>query len=115
MNNQKVTQGGVEEVKDNLITDVVAVVKKIDPTAKILLYGSRARKDHTDNSDWDFFIATSFDKPRDLEDDLLNPLYDVMLKYDELIQVFVHSKSDWEAGASPSPIYDNIRNEGIEL
>lgn len=107
------TDGTVLE--GNIPAQVAAVVRSRDPQAKVYLYGSRARKDHHEDSDWDFFVATTVKNPRKLEDDLTYLVYDIILETDEFIQILTYPKASWEAGLSPSPLYDNIRKEGIEL
>ena len=90
-------------------------VRSADPDARVYLFGSRARQDHHADSDWDFFVATTRDDRLSFEDELLEPVYDLMLDHDELIQLVIHPKVDWEAGKSPSPLFDVIRREGVEL
>lgn len=99
----------------NLLSEVKSLVQKEDPKAQIYLFGSRARKDHRQDSDWDFFVVTSKKDYRRFENKILDVIYDLMLKYDELIQVIAYPKSSWEEGRSPSPLYDNIRKEGVIL
>ena len=98
-----------------LLSEVKSLVQKEDPKAQIYLFGSRARKDHRQDSDWDFFVVTSKKDYRRFENKILDIVYDLMLKYDELIQVIAYPKSSWEKGHSPSPLYDNIRKEGVIL
>ena len=107
--------GNSDQERGAILSAVANIVKSEDPQARVYLFGSRARMDHHNESDWDFFIATSKPDHRKFEDVILDSVYDVMLEYDELIQVLAYPKASWEQGLSPSPIYDNIRKEGIEL
>jgi len=43
-------------VKSALFNRVKNAVKQIEPSAEIILYGSRAREDFNEGSDWDFLI-----------------------------------------------------------
>ncbi len=107
----------MKEITDReaILSAVTSAVKAKDPQAKVYLFGSRARKDYHPDSDWDFFIATSKPNHREFEDIITDSVYDIMLEHDELIQVLAFPKSNWDKGLSPSPIYDSIRKEGIEL
>lgn len=107
--------GNSDAERRAILSAVAGIVKSKDPQAIIYLFGSRARMDYHDDSDWDFFIATSKSDHRKFEDVILDSVYDVMLEYDELIQILAYPRVSWEKGLSPSPIYDNIRKEGIEL
>jgi len=100
---------------DLLLSKLKEAVRAIDADSRVYLFGSRARGDSHSDSDWDFLVVSSKENKRDFEDELLYPVYDLMLEYDELIQIIVFEKEKWENGASPSPIYDTIRNEGVEL
>jgi len=58
-------------------------VNEVDPTAKIILFGSRARGDNKASSDWDFFILTSrqvdadYRDYRDVSESEIQPLIEV--------------------------------------
>jgi len=45
--------------KDWIIYQVKESVRKIDPKAKVILFGSKARGSSKKDSDWDFLILTS--------------------------------------------------------
>lgn len=97
----------IEKVKDAALS--------IDPDARVYLFGSRARQDHQADSDWDFFVATTRDDRRAFEHELSYPVFDLMLEHGVIIQIITFPKHRWEMEHSPSPLYDNIREEGIEL
>ena len=42
--------------------------KKIDPNVQVILYGSRARRDHVSDSDYDLLILTAGDASLTRED-----------------------------------------------
>ena len=98
-----------------LLTDVKAAVLAVDPNAETYLFGSRARGDAKADSDWDIFIATSQTDRKALEEALLDPIYDLMLAHEALIQYIAFSKQRWLRGDAPSPLYDDIREQGIRL
>jgi predicted nucleotidyltransferase len=39
--------------------NVKEAIKSIDPKAKVILFGSKARGDDKSSSDWDFLVLTS--------------------------------------------------------
>jgi predicted nucleotidyltransferase len=42
-----------------LISKVKSAINSVDPQAKVILFGSRARGDEKQSSDWDFLILAS--------------------------------------------------------
>lgn len=45
--------------KEWITYQVKESVRRIDPKAKVILFGSKARGDSKKDSDWDFLILTS--------------------------------------------------------
>ena len=86
------------------------------PNATIILYGSRARGDFSEDSDLDILIL--LDKAqltREDEKKVKYPLYDIEFETGKIISPLVLTKSDWESKHRITPFYDNIFREGIIL
>ena len=91
-------------------------VKQKDPDAEIILFGSRARAQATNNSDWDILILLNKNEvTRKQEKEFRDELYTVELETGEPISTFVFSKSDWEGRHKYTPLYQNIKRDGIHL
>ena len=87
-----------------------------DPSAIVYLYGSRARGDYREDSDWDILVITSKDKVTfDYEYDLRDPIFDVELESGQIISLLVYSKSDWVNKMPYSPLFININKEGLRI
>ena len=90
-------------------------IREVEPTAQIILYGSRARGDAHEHSDWD--VLAIVDKPRlTLKDrgNLQYPVWDKGLAMGEEINVFPYTRKQWEQ-APPSLFKHNVITEGITL
>lgn len=88
----------------------------IDPTARVILFGSRARGDAEEESDWDFLVLTNFIDSESLADTLRKRLLrEVELKYDVVISLIVKNIVRWESDYSVTNIYESIEEEGIEI
>jgi uncharacterized protein len=61
---------------------------------RILLYGSRARGDATEGSDWDILVVVHGPVDWKLENRILDACYEVDLKHDILIDIKVLSKDE---------------------
>ena len=103
------------DIQSLLLRELKAYVLTNDPEAEVYLFGSRARQEAGDDSDWDFFVVTDQPNRRNSENQLINGVYDLMLKFDTLIQVLVYSKDVYNRGLSPNPLFDAVRKEGIKL
>lgn len=91
-------------------------VDEIDDTAEIILYGSRARGDNKQDSDWDVMILLKRnDVDKRVEQIFRHHLLDLELEIGVPISVFVYSKSNWEAKYSITPLYKSIKKEGISI
>lgn len=96
----------------NLIRNTI---REVEPTAQIILYGSRARGEARKGSDWDVLVIV--DRPRltiEEKGNIEYPVWDKGLGLGEEINVFAHSKKQWEQ-APPSLFKYNVINEGIAL
>lgn len=84
-----------------------------DNLCQLILFGSRARGDWHEGSDYDFVVILRRKKPemidqvRDTEVDFLN-------RYDELSASLVYDEREWERRRH-LPIGVNIEREGIRL
>jgi len=52
----------MKTTKNQWLTQIKAEITTIEPTAELILYGSRARGNAHKNSDWDFLILTEKEK-----------------------------------------------------
>lgn len=100
-----------------LLDRVTATVRGIAPGAEIILYGSRARGDHHEESDWDFLVLVDDDRdPPVLKPDIRNALFQLELEVGEPLIAITHSKEYW---ARPliraTPFHRNVTAEGIHL
>lgn len=92
------------------------LVNNVDPNAKIILYGSFARGDNTNNSDIDLLILVDKEKITYQEEKQLKyPLYDLEFETGQIISPLVLSKKEWESKHRITPFYSNVTTEGIEL
>ena len=87
-----------------------------NPNAKIILFGSHARGEANINSDWDILILLNKLKVNKfIEKEYREELFDIELEIEEPISTFVYSENDWKTKYSVTPLYQNIKREGIVL
>ena len=87
-------------------------MKSLDPQAEVILFGSRARGDFRNDSDWDFLILFRRNLDRQLRELILEKLYEIELQTNSVISNIIHTNSEWE-DRSITPLYAIIHEEGI--
>jgi predicted nucleotidyltransferase len=98
---------------DYILKEIKRIVREKDPSAKIYLYGSRARGRGNDNSDWDILILLDKDKiTPELEKEITYSLYDLEFDTGEIISPMVYSEKEWTTKYRITQFYNNVMREG---
>jgi predicted nucleotidyltransferase len=104
------------KTKTQHITQLIRnYINTVDSTADIILYGSRARGDERQDSDWDILILTDYATNLMTERKFRDKLYDLELETGEAFSVFVYSKKDWQTKQKITPFYYNVSHEGVRI
>jgi predicted nucleotidyltransferase len=101
--------------KSIVLPRIKKVVSEIDPTADVILYGSRARGDEHPDSDWDLMILVNSRTDLDLESIFRHRLYEIELELDVSLSTTVHNKNEWKLKHWMTPLYQNISKEGLRI
>lgn len=91
-------------------------VKSIDPSADIVLYGSRAQGDADPDSDHDILIVT--DGPATIadEDHFRRSIYPIELETGAVLTIILVARYDWNSSLYDSmPFCRNNKREGVLL
>ena len=103
--------------RETHITQLISLrIKEKDPSADVFLFGSHARGQATEESDWDILILIDKQKEnRTIENKYRDLMFELQLELGEAISTFVYSKNDWETRFIHTPLYKNIKQEGIKI
>ena len=99
-----------------ILLKIKQLVNMTEPTATIILYGSHARGQNTKQSDIDLLILIDNDKVTYIDEQRIKyPLYDLEFETGKVISPLIFSRKDWETRHSITPLYQNIKKEGVQL
>ena len=99
----KITQIFTEKVKEKLSNHL----------KNIYLYGSRARGDYNEGSDYDFMIVVD-KRDKDIVDIITDESVNILNDYSELVSAIIYDEKEWEF-KKYIPLGKNILREGIAL
>jgi predicted nucleotidyltransferase len=101
---------------EEILKKVKEAVLKLEPSAEIILYGSRARDDYREHSDWDFLILLVGQIDTKRTDRIRCALYEIELDTDQIISSIVRSRQEWDSPRySVVPLRSNVEREGIRV
>ncbi len=99
----------------NITGRIRSEIKSIDPSAKVILFGSRARGDAKQDSDWDILILIKDTVTTEKERAFRYKLFDLELETGEVFSTFVYNSDIWNKKHKITPFYKSIKQEGILL
>jgi len=97
-----------------LIDRVKKAVRSVDPKARVILFGSRARGDNSKISDWDFLILISMQADENIKRQIRDRLIDIELDAEQVISTIIYSQDQW-SDYKVTPLYKNVYREGLEV
>lgn len=102
--------------RTEVVDQISQAIRRVEPTATAILYGSEARGDARPDSDIDVLVLLEGDK-RDLkrEETVSGELYDIELATGVLISPMIMLRKQWENRPFKTPFYINVMNEGVRI
>lgn len=100
--------------QEALLNKIKKTIREIEPEADIYLYGSRARGDSTQDSDWDLLILVEGSVNDIRTDQIRHRLYEIEWESDHIISSIVRTRKQWNSIAYHKlPIRMKVESEGI--
>lgn len=102
--------------KENIVTAISQVANTgIPKGARVILFGSQARGDAKEGSDWDVLVLIDKERLSPSDHDLYSyPFWELGWKIDAMIHPAVYTLSDWNTKANPI-FRTNVERDGIVL
>jgi predicted nucleotidyltransferase len=99
-----------------LLERIGATVREVEPDARIVLYGSRARGDAAPDSDWDLLLLVNGPVDRGRRAAICERLFELELETDTILSPIVLAKEEWATPLSRAmPFHANVEREGVEV
>ena len=82
--------------REEILQEIKRRVLAVEPQAEVWLYGSRARGDYTDDSDWDLIVIVPREIDYKQKKKISYPIYDLGMEIGELFSIFIYAREQWE-------------------
>lgn len=103
-------------MEHEILRKIKKAIESIEPSAEILLFGSRARQDYRNDSDWDFLILIDGHVDTNRTDRIRHQLYEIEWETGQIISSIVRSRQEWNSSKYKAvPLHKSIEREGIRI
>lgn len=104
-------------MENNIIPQLIKDSIKLDhKDADVILFGSRARNEAKIDSDWDILVLLNQPTVTYKDEQAIrHKLFKIEVEKNAAISTFVYAKNDWNTRHKITPLYENIRKEGLLL
>src|SRR3954465_12941952 len=98
-----------------ILKEIKQAVLDVDPTAEVVLFGSRARGDFHEESDWDLLILVDKEEADfEFKRKIRRVLYELELKQGTVLSSVITNKKFWQ-DISITPLHKEVEKDGIVL
>lgn len=114
MMKQRTIDGPARDLLDRVRT----AVREVEPEARIILYGSRARGDAEAESDWDLLVLVDGPVDHARTRAVQHRLLELSLGQEDcpVLSAIVRGKAEWDSPLFRAmPFHANVEREGVEL
>jgi predicted nucleotidyltransferase len=102
-------------MNQQIFQEIQALKRQILPNEKVILFGSQARGDAREDSDWDLLVLLNKEKiTYEDENTYAYPFADIGWDFGTYISVKIYTQKEWQS-RSFTPFYDNIQKDGIVI
>jgi predicted nucleotidyltransferase len=105
------------EEHKQLLKRIKSTILAIEPDAEVYLYGSRARGDAEEDSDWDMLILVSGTVTAERKHQIWDALYDIEIATLTIVSATVKSRQEWQGNSilQATPFYRTVSQDALSL
>ena len=101
---------------EGLLTECKAAIRQVLPDADLILYGSRARGDAREHSDYDLLVLVEDVVDIKLERSIVDQLFPLELRTGKVLTVLIYNRSQWNSALYRAmPLHKNVTREGVVI
>jgi predicted nucleotidyltransferase len=98
--------------KQTILRQIRQATLEVDPSAQLILFGSQARSETHEESDWDILVLTENEKvDASYKRSLLRNILKLELELGITISSVIRTKKNWEEMAL-TPFYQEVKKDG---
>ena len=102
--------------EDQILNRIIGVLNRTAPDSEMFLYGSRARGEAKQFSDWDLLILLNLNEVSfDTETKFMDEFYEIEIETGQVISPLIYTKKDWANNHFITPLYENILKDGLKI
>ena len=101
--------------KEEILAAIKEKILSVVPDAKIMLFGSRARGDWHEESDWDILVLTEQEVTHELDDKVFKAVYPITLEIFNPINFILVNENDWLNNPAYYALSLGIKNEKMAI
>lgn len=102
------------EADKTLLSRCREAIRRAVPDADIILYGSRARGDGNEYSDYDILVLVNQPVNVALKDRILCNVYPLELETEAMLTVVTYDRQQWESlPYREMPFHKNVERDGV--
>lgn len=91
-------------------------IRQVVPDADVILYGSRARGDATEYSDYDILVLTNGESDIQIHEKMIESIYPLELDTGAVLTLSIYNRQQWDTPLYRAmPLHKNIDKEGVLL
>lgn len=105
----------INNSEEKKVLDAICSTVRKSPHVRAFLFGSRARRDANNDSDWDILLLVDKDKiTKEDYDSISYPLFELGWALQQQINPVLYTEKEWQQHKF-TPFYKNVTEESIVL
>lgn len=101
--------------QQEILSKIKAAVREVIPDAKVYLFGSRARGDWHEESDWDILVLTDETVNRSLKKKVRHQIFPISLAINDFIDCTVVNHQNWNEHPGYYVLHRSVNDETVVI